>query len=398
MTRLPQLEQELVAAAARLGSPRRMVAPAARAALAIAVVVVVVVVAGVVAVVDGDGGRPQATGAPPFPPDANLEDMLGVFRQPATPADDMGFTKDDFNQIPDRQPGEDPTRARRVEWPGASISLWPMRDGVCHGVGGGGGCVGLDHLRRMGVSVGLHSSSRQQSVYGVVVDGIEEVVLTASGGPDLPVPVRENFFFVDLEAAAAKLGTPGWVERVQTVRWRYGGEERGSNVGRFLQRVVAPPAPPGMSDGAPVPNVDPLAESTSDPLSFTVAGARYTAIGFQTSRSHVCTSLEEVDAGVPHGQSCLSERLLRNALERQPAHLFAGGGGVRNGFARADVVDIAATDATVVLSEPWRPEPWEGEPIRFFFVFDPDEPAPGERLPEVPLAVRLSDGQTVQVP
>jgi hypothetical protein len=167
VSRLPQLEQELVAAAARLGTPRRMVAPAARVAIAVAAVVAIVAAAGVVAVVDGgDDRRPQAAGPPPFPPDAELEDMLGVFRKPATPADDMGFTEDDYDTIPDRQPGEDPTRARRVEWPGASIFLWPMRDGVCYGVRGGGGCPPLDHIRRMGVSVGIQSSSRHSSVHG----------------------------------------------------------------------------------------------------------------------------------------------------------------------------------------------------------------------------------------
>jgi hypothetical protein len=202
VSRLPQLEQELVAAAGRLGSPKRAVRPAARAALAIAAVVVALVAAGVVAVVDGgDDPAQPAAGPPSFPPDATLEDVLGIFRTPATPADDTGLTKDDFNEIPDHQPGEDPTQARRVEWPGASISLWPMRDGVCYGVRGGGGCVPLDLVRDKGVSVGIHSSSRHSSVHGVVVDGIEEVVVSASDGPDLRVPVRENFFFLDLETA-----------------------------------------------------------------------------------------------------------------------------------------------------------------------------------------------------
>ena len=45
MTRIPELEQELVAAAARLRSPRRVVRPAVRAALAAAAVAIVVVLA-----------------------------------------------------------------------------------------------------------------------------------------------------------------------------------------------------------------------------------------------------------------------------------------------------------------------------------------------------------------
>jgi hypothetical protein len=189
---------------------------------------------------------------------------------------------------------------------------------------------------------------------------------------------------------------------VQTVTWRYGGEERRLDVSRFPERAVAPPMPPGIDEGEPVPNVEALAQSTSEPLSFTVAGARYTAVAFHSSRSLICTSLIEADSGKPHGQSCLSERLLPEALEERPAHIFAGGGNDQTGYARGDVVEItprdAAGGATVVLSEPWSPEPWEGEPIRFFFVFGLDEPEPGEPRPQTPLTVRLSNGQTVQVP
>jgi hypothetical protein len=395
VSRLPQLEQELVAAAGRLASPKRAVRPAARAAFAIAAVGVALAAAGVVAVVDGgeDPARPAAT-PPPFPPDATLEDMLGVFRTPATPADDTGFTQDDFNKIGDHQPGEDPTQARRVEWPGASIFMWPMRDGVCYGVPGGGGCAPLDLTRDKGVSVGIHSSSRDSSLYGVVVDGIEEVVVSASDGPDLRVPVRENFFFLDLETAPLK--------GVQAVTWHYGGEERRMDVARVLDRAAAPPMPPGMDEGEPRPKVEALAESASEPLSFTVAGTRYTAVAFHTSRSLVCISLRDVDLGRPEGQSCLNERLLPEALQERPAHIFAGGSNDQAGYARGDVVEItprdASSGATVVLSEPWTPEPWEGEPIRFFFVFGVDEPEPGELRPPTPLTVRLSDGQTVQVP
>jgi hypothetical protein len=101
-------------------------------------------------------------------------------------------------------------------------------------------------------------------------------------------------------------------------------------------------------------------------------------VGFHTSRSMVCTSVVKADSGRPH--------------------IFAGGSGEQTGYARGDVVEITAGDATVVLSEPWSPEPWEGEPIRFFFVLGTQEPVPDEPMPRTPLTVRLSDGQTVQVP
>ena len=65
MTRIPELEQELVAAAGRLQSPRRLVRPAGRAALAAAVVVVALVL-GVVLDSENDADRrAQPGGTPP---------------------------------------------------------------------------------------------------------------------------------------------------------------------------------------------------------------------------------------------------------------------------------------------------------------------------------------------
>jgi hypothetical protein len=390
VTRLPQLAQELVAAAGRLGSSRRLVAPAARVAIAIAAVVAIVVTAGVVAVVERGGDpSPQATGSP-FPPDATLEDMLGVFREPATPAD-TGLTQEEFNRIGNHQPGEDPTKSRRVEWPGVSLFVWPMRDGVCYDVPGGGGCPPLGIIRREGVAVGINSSSERSSLHGVVVDGIDEVVVSFSTGADLTVPVRENFFFLELDRAAAL--------DVEKVSWRYGDEERSVDVDRFLEPAVAPSVVPDDGKFGPVPDVEPFAGSASPPLSFQLEGSRVEAVGYHSSRSMICVLLVDHGSGLRTGHSCLNERLLVDALEERPAHLFAGGSSHRTGFARGEVVDIAATgDTTVVLSEPWTPEPWEGEPIRFFIVFGTERPSPPGPFAETPLEVRLSDGQTVRVP
>jgi hypothetical protein len=74
VTRIPQLEQELVAAAGRLQSPRRLVRPATRAALAAAAVVVVVVLGIVLAADDHAGRRSQPAGAPARPPNPDLVD------------------------------------------------------------------------------------------------------------------------------------------------------------------------------------------------------------------------------------------------------------------------------------------------------------------------------------
>jgi hypothetical protein len=69
VTRIPELEQELVAAAARLRSPRRLARPVARAALAVGAAAVVVALALLVADFD-DGGRRQPAGAQPAAPNA----------------------------------------------------------------------------------------------------------------------------------------------------------------------------------------------------------------------------------------------------------------------------------------------------------------------------------------
>jgi hypothetical protein len=73
VTRIPELEQELVAAAARLRSPRRLFRPAVRAALAAAAVGLVVVLAVVVAADKNDENRrTHRTGTPALQPGARL--------------------------------------------------------------------------------------------------------------------------------------------------------------------------------------------------------------------------------------------------------------------------------------------------------------------------------------
>jgi hypothetical protein len=105
---------------------------------------------------------------------------------------------------------------------------------------------------------------------------------------------------------------------------------------------------------------------------------------------------------------CQGIRGLHEALAKQPAELFAAGGTAHGrmeytGFTRADVVDVEpverTSDTTVVLSPPWRPVPWDGEPIRFLLVYDrvPSEQSPRDmRRPA--LRVRLADGRTTLVP
>jgi hypothetical protein len=401
MSRLPELEQELVATAARLSHRGRRFERHART-LVPAVVLVCLVAVGLVAsgLFDADdravrgGGSPTGVG---FPPDATLEDMLGIFRRPQTAADDMGFTKEQLDDLPDRQPGEDPTQSRRVEWPGVRIFMWPMRDGVCYGLRGGSGCPPLDVLRRTGVSIGTQYRPGHRSVSGVVVDGIREVVVTARGGPELRVAVRENFFFVDLEAAAAELGAPDWQERVGRVRWRYAGQDESFDVARVFPNDRVP-APPTSADAVP--------GSFSDPFSFRAGGTSYSAIGYQDTNDTVCVQVAQRQTDRP-SLGCQGIRGLHEALAKQPAELFGAGGTPHGlmaytGFARADVVDVdpvqGTRDTVVILSPPWRPVPWDGEPIRFLLVYDrvPRGQSPHDMtLPS--LRVRLADGRTVLV-
>jgi hypothetical protein len=133
---------------------------------------------------------------------------------------------------------------------------------------------------------------------------------------------------------------------------------------------------------------------------------RAVAIPRRSASSSVCTSLAERERRTTRvGRSCLSARLLSETLARRPFHAFGGGGGLeytfRVGFARAEVVTMAvrtpAPSRVVVLSEPWRPQPWRGRPIRFFYALaevppgaDPGDPSLGRGLR---LTARLQNGQ-----
>jgi hypothetical protein len=396
MSRLPELEQELVATAARLSHRGRRFERRARI-LAPVVALVCVVAIGLAAggLFDTDdhavrgGGSPTAVG---FPADATLEDMLGIFRRPQTADDDMGVTKEQLDELPDLQPGEDPTQSRRVDWPGERIYMWPMRDGVCYSMRGGSGCPPLDELRRKGVSIGTQYRPGERSVSGVVVDGIHEVVVTANGQPELRVPVRDNFFFVDLHDAA-----------VGRVNWRYAGQDESFDLARFLPDDSAP-APPSPDDAIP--------GSFSEQVRFSAGDTSFAAVGYQATseatNNTICVAVRQSRVDRP-SLGCQGIRGLRDQLVKQPAELFAAGGTMdgrlmmHTGFARAGVVDVEPLDktseTTVVLSRPWRPEPWEGDPIRFLLVYDraPDDVSPRD-LTRPSLRVRLADGRTVLVP
>ena len=154
MTLIPDLERQLTdAASGRSGRRRRVTRTAAAGAAAAALV------AALFAVTIGEPGdsperrpdsRPAAGPLGLDIPDGRtpeLRDLIAAFRREATPRDDHGFTKADLDEIPDRQPGEDPTKSRRVDLPSGPVYLWPMTDGVCSSFGG---CIGIESLLERG--------------------------------------------------------------------------------------------------------------------------------------------------------------------------------------------------------------------------------------------------------
>jgi hypothetical protein len=146
VTRIPQLEQELVAAAGRLRSPRRLLRPAMRAALAAAAVAVVVVLAVVVvAEKNTEDRRGDRTGTPTLQPGARLATdgeagvsftlhgrVLTVQVLPSAPSKTRNRVNGariratcgkGFAQGPGPGAGPDPLQARTRFWPAGRTSM-----------------------------------------------------------------------------------------------------------------------------------------------------------------------------------------------------------------------------------------------------------------------------------
>jgi hypothetical protein len=154
VTRIPQLEQELVAAAARLQSPRRLVRPALRAALAAAAVVVMIVVAVVVTVETDSARRSHPAGESRLPenakieavdPDAGvgfslegrvltvrlLENAPSKTRQRVSGERIRATCGKGFTQGPGPGPGADPIQTRTRLWPAGSVRVrFPFRGDI----------------------------------------------------------------------------------------------------------------------------------------------------------------------------------------------------------------------------------------------------------------------------
>jgi hypothetical protein len=168
-------------------------------------------------------------------------------------------------------------------------------------------------------------------------------------------------------------------------------------------------APTAPSDGKPHPDLHLTPTGKTASHNFELAGTPYAMVGFRSEGS-VCASLIDlsmVAGSTGAGRNCLAEPLLREAIAERPVHIFGGGGGKHTfivGFARADVVDISLLgsygDSRSVLSDPWRPEPWQGKPIRFFYIVSdkPPHSVDGESpiLGGVRGEARLSGGERVR--
>jgi hypothetical protein len=238
MTLIPDLERQLTdAAGSRVRAPRRLARLAAVTGIAAALL------AGLLTLLldrpDEPGRAPAGLLGLDIPRDRppELRDLFAVFRREATPRDDSGWTKEELDDIPDRQPREDPTRSRRVGPPDDPAYLWPMRDGVCSSFGN---CLKTDVLVDLGgVSLGTSFSSfpggRQDKagVHGIAVDGIEEIRLTRPGEDDIVVPVERNTFRLDVSEIRPLPKGARWTDA--------GGEEHAFSGTDLFPRLPDPP-------------------------------------------------------------------------------------------------------------------------------------------------------------
>ncbi len=178
------------------------------------------------------------------------------------------------------------------------------------------------------------------------------------------------------------------------------------------------PSPGTPSERSPKPpsrrGPQPRPGSLSPVVRFEFGGVGYSSVGFRARSASrdgvICSRVLERRGGRGRrvvGATCAGERLLRRELDDQPARTVGGGGGQPtqfSGFARADVASIAVRDpqypSRAVLSEPWRPAPWQGQPIRFFLVLID---APRDRARDLlfgdrpRLEARLTSGELVEV-
>jgi hypothetical protein len=164
------------------------------------------------------------------------------------------------------------------------------------------------------------------------------------------------------------------------------------------------PLPPDMP-APPAPKVRPVPGSLGGRVSLELPTGEGVAVGYMNRSGAVCSAHTDLDAPARDraygGITCMSGRLLKRALETDPARLVGAGGGdaatsVVNGFAREDVESLTVIGAhrtvDAVLSPAWTPRGWRAPPLRFFIALV-DARDVGPRRPLPTLRARLADGR-----
>jgi hypothetical protein len=246
---MPELERVLVAAANRR-RPRGLVREAGAAALVAAVAAAVVLL-----VTPPDGGDDGDAVVRPLAGGSELVGLMSVFGAEQGGASALGVSEDEFRDLGPSAPPETPQQprdvglVRRIEFPSATLQVWPVREAVCMEVaehrrraGASAGCHSLSELRRRGITspgaaVPEPGADVPWLLTGFAANGVEQVSVVLRGGAMRTFAVRHNAYVVSLDQP-----TPP----PTALRWRdpQGRARELPFPGASLQAGMGPP-PPG---------------------------------------------------------------------------------------------------------------------------------------------------------
>lgn len=180
----------------------------------VAVMVLVTAAVAISAAVDDPAtdGQARASQAIDSVPD-EVRAMLGVFRREPTSENPLQAPTAALDPAGDRRPGENPELARRVDLPSGPVYVWPTDEGICQSTHFGEGCTSAAYIRENGVVLGTSHSvtgeTEHFAVFGVAVDGVEDVSIALADEREIAAPVRGNVFAVVVRA------------HPEQVRWRH---------------------------------------------------------------------------------------------------------------------------------------------------------------------------------
>jgi hypothetical protein len=161
-----------------------------------------------------------------------------------------------------------------------------------------------------------------------------------------------------------------------------GGDDARDGPSRAAEQPDQSPPPPQRR----VPRA--LHGSASAPLTFGFDGVRYRVVGFRSRQDSICLRLNRLGSHATMlGVTCSGERNLRRGLRREAVLKVGAGGGkllTVSGFVTPDVTELVTRGtkrrSRVFLTEPWRPKPWAGDPIRGFIAVLEGEAGGGRSL------------------